>query len=58
MPEHVANIHWYKGALLELSTAHITDPLLIEMGIVKHRDQASAPVMNWIYQVLNPGVIK
>ena len=58
VPEHIANIHWYKGALSELSTVHITDPLLIEMGIVKRRDQASGPVMNWIYQVLNQGVTK
>ena len=58
VPEHIANIHWYKGALSELSTVHITDPLLIEMGIVKRRDQASGPVMNWIYQALNQGVTK
>ena len=58
VPEHVANIHWYKGALTELSTKHITDPLLIEIGIVKRRDQASGPVMNWIYQALSKGVKK
>jgi DNA-binding transcriptional LysR family regulator len=58
VPEHVANIHWYEGALVELSTAHITDPLLIEMGVVKRRDQASGPVMNWIYQALSKGVTK
>lgn len=58
VPEHVANIHWYKDALSELSTAHITDPLLIEMGIVKRRDQATGPVINWIYSALSKGVTK
>lgn len=58
VPEHVANVHWYKDAIVELSTQHITDPLLIEMGIVKRRDQASGPVMNWIYQALSKGVTK
>lgn len=58
VPEHVANMHWYKGALTQLSAKHISEPLLIEIGIVKRRDQANGPVINWIYQALEHGVTK
>ena len=58
VPEHVAKVNWYQNALVELSTAHITDPLSVEMGIVKRRDQATGPVTEWIYHTLSKGVVK
>lgn len=52
VPEHIAQSEWHKGQVVELSTEFITQSLLIEMGIVKRRDQGKGPVMQWIYQYL------
>ncbi|MGF1874524.1 LysR family transcriptional regulator [Photobacterium frigidiphilum] len=49
VPEHVASAEWYTNDLVELSTKHIPDSLVVEMGVVKRRDKGNGPVMNWMY---------
>ena len=52
IPEHVARSEWYEGQLKELSTDHITNTLLVEMGMVKRRDKGTGPIMKWISEQL------
>ncbi|MEJ2766266.1 LysR family transcriptional regulator [Photobacterium sp. MCCC 1A19761] len=52
IPEHVAREAWYADALVELSTEHIPDSVLVEMGVVKRRDQGKGIVMTWMYDAL------
>ncbi len=52
VPEHVARSEWYQSELVELSTEHLSESLLVEMGIVKRRDRGRGPVMNWFYEQL------
>jgi len=49
VPEHVAKEEWYAGELKELSTEHIPDSLLVEMGVVKRKDKGNGKVMAWMY---------
>ncbi|KJY85716.1 LysR family transcriptional regulator [Pseudoalteromonas piscicida] len=49
VPEHVVNTPWYMGELFELSTEHIPNPLVVEMGIVQRRDQSKGPIVQWLY---------
>lgn len=52
VPEHLANAEWYTNELVELSTKHISDSLLVEMGIVKRRDKGNGPIINWMYSAI------
>lgn len=52
VPEHVAKEEWYVGELVELSTEHIPDSLLVEMGVVKRRDKGNGKIMTWMYSEL------
>ncbi|MGF1733946.1 LysR family transcriptional regulator [Photobacterium satsumensis] len=52
VPEHVAQEQWYVDELVELSTEEIPEPLMVEMGVVKRRDQGVGQVMDWIYTEL------
>lgn len=52
VPEHVAKDEWYANALVELSTEEITEPLMVEIGIVKRRDKGMGKVMDWMYEEL------
>lgn len=49
VPEHVASAEWYSNDIIQLSTKHIPDPLLVIMGAVKRRDKGNGPVMNWMH---------
>lgn len=53
VPEHVVQEEWYVGKLVELSTEHIPDSLLVEMGVVKRRDKGNGKVMAWMYSELS-----
>lgn len=52
VPEHVANAEWYTNELVQLSTKHIPDSLLVEMGIVKRRDKGKGPIIEWMYSTM------
>ncbi|WP_064609446.1 LysR family transcriptional regulator [Photobacterium sp. J15] len=52
VPEHVAKEDWYASELKELSTEHISEPLLVEMGVVKRRDKGRGQIMTWLYDEL------
>jgi DNA-binding transcriptional LysR family regulator len=52
VPEHIVNDQWNIGKLIELSTQHITDPLTVEMGIVKRLDKGKGPIMSWMYETI------
>ncbi|MEM5527845.1 LysR family transcriptional regulator [Gammaproteobacteria bacterium AS21] len=52
VPEHIANDQWNHGKLVELSTEHIPDSLVVEMGIVKRLDQGKGPIMSWMYDAI------
>ncbi|UTV30652.1 LysR family transcriptional regulator [Photobacterium atrarenae] len=52
IPEHVAREEWYADALVELSTEHIPDSVLVEMGVVKRRDKGNGTIMAWMYEEL------
>ena len=49
VPEHIADSQWYSGEIKELSTYHIPDSLLIEMGLVKRRDKGAGNIMNRMF---------
>ena len=53
VPEHVAKSDWYIEDLKELSTEYITEPLLVEMGVVNRRDKQIGPVMHWLFDELH-----
>ncbi|MEZ9593424.1 LysR family transcriptional regulator [Shewanella sp. 10N.261.52.F9] len=53
VPEHVAKSDWYIEDLSELSTEYITEPLLVEMGVVNRRDKQIGPVMHWLFDELH-----
>ncbi|GAB3534462.1 LysR family transcriptional regulator [Photobacterium alginatilyticum] len=53
VPEHLAKEEWYVDELVELSTEHIADSLLVEMGVVKRRDKGSGRIMAWMYDELS-----
>jgi len=52
VPEHIVNDEWNTGKLVELSTQHIPDSLIVEMGIVKRRDKGKGPIMSWMYEAI------
>ncbi|KPZ70709.1 MULTISPECIES: LysR family transcriptional regulator [Shewanella] len=52
VPEHIAGSQWYSGEIKELSTYHIPESLLIEMGLVKRRDKGAGNIMNWMFAEL------
>lgn len=58
IPEHILNDEWIAGKVVELSTQHIPDSLLVEMGIVKRRDKGKGPIMTWMYEYLKNEFIK
>ncbi|MBR9727217.1 LysR family transcriptional regulator [Shewanella intestini] len=53
VPEHIADSQWYSGEITELSCYHISDSLLIEMGLVKRRDKGAGNIMNWMFAEVN-----
>ena len=53
VPEHVAKEDWVASELAELSTEYISEPLMVEMGVVKRRDQGCGQVMSWMYDELS-----
>ncbi|GIU25709.1 LysR family transcriptional regulator [Shewanella schlegeliana] len=53
VPEHVAKSEWYIDDLASLSTEYITEPLLVEMGVVNRRDKQIGPVMHWLFDELH-----
>ncbi|WP_108944902.1 LysR family transcriptional regulator [Shewanella halifaxensis] len=53
VPEHVAKSDWYIDDLCVLSTEYITEPLLVEMGVVNRRDKQIGPVMHWLFDELH-----
>lgn len=53
VPEHVAKSEWYIDDLTALSTEYITEPLLVEMGVVNRRDKQIGPVMHWLFEELH-----
>ncbi|MDN3680981.1 LysR family transcriptional regulator [Vibrio tapetis subsp. quintayensis] len=52
VPEHVANDDWYADRLVQLSTKHIPNSLVVEMGLVKRCDSREGPVSEWLYQTM------
>ncbi|MGS0674065.1 LysR family transcriptional regulator [Shewanella sp. 0m-4] len=53
VPDHVAKSDWYIEDLTALSSEYITDPLLVEMGVVNRRDKQIGPVMHWLFEELH-----
>ncbi|WP_046007118.1 LysR family transcriptional regulator [Pseudoalteromonas rubra] len=49
VPEHVVKSHWFNEAVITLSTRHIPGSLTVDMGLVRRRDKAKGPVINWLY---------
>ncbi|MCG7535580.1 LysR family transcriptional regulator [Pseudoalteromonas sp. OOF1S-7] len=49
VPEHVVKSHWFNEAVTTLSTRHIPGSLTVDMGLVRRRDKAQGPVINWLY---------
>jgi len=48
VPEHIVNDQWNTGKLVKLSSQHIPDSLIVEMGIVKRLDKGKGPIMSWM----------
>ncbi len=52
VPEHIVNDEWHTGKLVKLSTQHIPDSLIVEMGIVKRVDTGKGPIMAWMIEAI------
>lgn len=52
VPEHIARSPWYRDSLISLSTQNIPQSTLVEVGVIKRRDQHFGEAGQWLLRQL------